>query len=238
LQRVPRDASLLDVIDRVFLLSPASCAGKRCGMLLEPRSAFELALRVRREGAALGEVMSFMSALYFRGKLTYAQRFAAPPDGSPGVLVITPDRGLVAPDTAIDLRDLRAFARVPIDAGELRYTAPLLRDAKRLRARLPEAAEVVLLGSIATPKYVDVLLAAFGCALRFPSQFVGRGDMSRGGLLLRSARAGVELGYRPVEGAERRGRRAAKLPVVARQKRAASWDDNAAREVTLEPAHR
>src|SRR5262249_23161416 len=114
LQRGLRDAGLLDVIHRVFLLSPASCAGRRCGMLLEPRSAFELALRVRREGAAIGEVMSFMSALYFRGKLTYAQRFAAPPDGSPGVLVITPDRGLVAPGTAIDRRDLPAFPPVPV----------------------------------------------------------------------------------------------------------------------------
>jgi len=208
-------------------------------MLLEPRAGFELALRVRREGAALGEVMSFMSALYFRGKLAYAQRFATPPEGSPGVLVITPDRGLVTPDTTIDLRDLRAFARVPIDAGELRYTAPLLRDAKRLRARLPEAAEVVLLGSIATPKYVDVLLAAFGRALRFPGDFVGRGDMSRGGLLLRSARAGVELGYRPIDGAERRGRRAARLPRATHAASAAApLDDSGTARTTSRSAPR
>ena len=206
-----RDASLFAVTHRVFLLSPASCAGSRCGLLLEPRAAFELALRMRREGAPLGEVMSFMSALYFRGKLTYARRFATPPAGAPGVLVITPDRGLASPDTTIKLRDLRAFARVPIDADELRYTTPLRRDAQRLRAQLPEAAEIVLLGSIATPKYVDVLIAACGRTLRFPSEFVGRGDMSRGGLLLRSARAGVELSYERVDGAERRGPRAAKL---------------------------
>lgn len=201
---------------RLFLLSPARCAGKRCSLLLERRAAFELALRLRREGAPLGEVMSFLSALYFRGKLTYAQRFASPPEGSPGVLVITPNRGLVSPGTTITLADLRAFARVPIDAGEPRYARPLRDDAQRLRARLPEAAEVVLLGSIATPKYVEILHAAFGRALLFPGNFVGRGDMSRGGLLLRSARAGVELSYRPIDGAERRGRRAAKLPALPR----------------------
>ena len=170
---------------------------------------------MRREGAPLGDVMSFLSALYFRGKLTYAQRFATPPEGFPGVLVITPNRGLVTPDMTITLGDLRAFAQVPIDAGELRYVRPLRRDAQRLRARLPEAAEVVLLGSIATPKYVDVLLATFGRALLFPGNFVGRGDMSRGGLLLRSARAGVELSYRPIDGSDRRGGRVAKLPQLS-----------------------
>jgi hypothetical protein len=199
---------------RVFLLSPASCAGKRCGLLLAPRSRSELAGRMRREGAPLGEVMSFLSALYFRGKLRYAERFAAPPDGVPGVHVITPNRGLVTPDTILRLGDLRAFSRVPIDAGEPRYVEPLRDDTRRLRALLPGAAEVVLLGSIATPKYVDVLLASFGDALLFPAHFVGRGDMSRGGLLLRSARAGIELSYRPIDGAARRGRRAVKLSTL------------------------
>lgn len=202
--------------ERVFLLSPASCAGKRCRMLLEPRAEFELARRVRGEGAPLGEVFSFLSALYFRGKLTYAGRFATPAAGVPGVLVITPDRGLVAPQTAITADDVRAFAGVPIDAGEPRYTGPLRDAARELRARLSRDAELVLLGSIATPKYVDVLLGVFGDALRFPVDFVGRGDMSRGGLLLRAARAGVELDYQPVGSAPRRGPRAAKLPAAKR----------------------
>jgi hypothetical protein len=205
------------VSHRLFLLSPASCAGKRCRLLLERRAAFELALRMRGEGAPLGEVFSFLSALYFRGKLTYAQRFATPPEGCPGVLVITPNRGLVAPETVITVGDVRAFARVPIDAAEIRYARPLRDDALDLRTRLPESAEIVLLGSIATPKYVDVLLAAFGRALLFPGDFVGRGDMSRGGLLLRAARSGIELGYRPVDGSERRGRRVAKLPAPTRR---------------------
>jgi hypothetical protein len=197
---------------RVFLLSPASASGQRCRLLLAPRASFELAARLRREGAPLGEVMSFLSALYFRGKLAYAERFAAPPAGCPGVLVITPDRGLVTPDTPLTLRDVRAFARVPIDAGEPRYARPLRASAEALRARLPAGAEIVLLGSIATAKYVDVLGAAFGATLLFPGDFVGRGDMSRGGLLLRAARAGSELAYRPLDGAVRRGARPARLP--------------------------
>jgi hypothetical protein len=201
----------------VFLLSPASCAGKRCQLLLGQDAAFELALRMRAEGAPLGEVFSFLSALYFRGKLTYAQRFAAPPEGCPGVLVITPNRGLVAPEMAITIGDVRAFARVPIDAGEARYAKPLRDAAQGLRAGLPRGTEIVLLGSIATPKYIDVLLAVFGRALLFPGDFVGRGDMSRGGLLLRAARAGLELDYRPIDGSERRGRRAAKLPALSRR---------------------
>jgi hypothetical protein len=212
LRHAAAGASLPAVPHRVFLLSPASSSGKRSSVLLAPGACFELARRVQGEGAPIGEVFSFFSALYFRGKLTYAQRFAAPPEGCPGVLVITPDRGLLAPETAIRSRDVRAFARVPIDTGEARYTKPLREASRELRERLPAGAEVVLLGSIATPKYVEVLLAAFGSALLFPPDFVGRGDMSRGGLLLRAARAGVELGYRPIDGAERRGRRPAPLP--------------------------
>jgi hypothetical protein len=199
------------VPDRIFLLSPASCAGERGRQLLAPGAGFELARRVRRKGAPLGEVFSFVSALYFRGKLAYAQRFAAPPAGCPGVLVITAGRGLLAPETVVTARDLRGFARVPIDAEEHRYARPLRDGAHALRDRMPESAEIVLLGSIATPKYVDVLLAAFGDSLLFPGAFVGRGDMSRGGLLLRAARAGEELGYQKLDGAARRGRRPARL---------------------------
>ena len=206
--------------DRIFLLSPASCAGERGRQLLAPGAGFELAQRVRREGAPLGEVFSFVSALYFRGKLAYAQRFAAPPAGCPGVLVITAGRGLLAPETVVTARDLRDFARVPIDAEEHRYARPLREGAHALRDRMPASVEIVLLGSIATPKYVDVLLAAFGSSLLFPGDFVGRGDMSRGGLLLRAARAGEELGYQKVDGAARHGQRPARLEPAGRSPRA------------------
>jgi hypothetical protein len=195
----------------VFLLSPASCSGQRGKLLLRGDASFELALRLRHEGAELGEVFSFVSALYFRGKLTYARRFASPPAGAPGVSVITSSHGLLAPETRIGLGDLRGFARVAIDAGSPRYVRALREAAHELRARVGPEAEVVLLGSIATPKYVTTLLEVFGKSLLFPPDFVGRGDMSRGGLLLRAARAGVELAYGPVDGATRRGKRPKRL---------------------------
>lgn len=69
----------------------------------------------------------------------------------------------------------------------------------------------MLLGSIATDKYCGVLLEVFGPRLRFPAEFVGRGDMSRGGLLLRAARSGTELRYVRVLDAVRRGPRPARL---------------------------
>ena len=81
--------------------------------------------------------------------------------------------------------------------------------------------EVVLLGSVASGKYVEVLQPVFGDRLLFPSAFVGRGDMSRGGLMLRCVDSGDELEYVPIEGAVRRGRRPPKLtPLKAQTVRA------------------
>jgi hypothetical protein len=68
-----------------------------------------------------------------------------------------------------------------------------------------------LLGSIATGKYSDLLLDIFGDRLLFPTEFVGRGDMSRGGLLLRCVREERELAYQPVIGAVRHGKRPPRL---------------------------
>jgi hypothetical protein len=194
-------------VSRIFLLSPAHCGGKRAAILLNDRATFPLAQRLRSAGVTLGEAFSFLSGLYFRGKLTYADRFACPPAGRAGVHVITTDRGLVAADTAVGVRDLRAFGTVDIRPDHPRYRTPLLRDAAELDADV----DVVLLGSVATGKYVDVLLEVIGDRLLFPTDFVGRGDMSRGALLLRAAREGRELTYEPVAGAIRRGRRAAKV---------------------------
>jgi hypothetical protein len=192
---------------RIFLLSPAYCGGKRAAVLLNERAAFPLAQRLRSAGVTLGEAFSFLSGLYFRGKLTYADRFARPPVGRAGVQVITTDRGLVRADTAIRAQDLRAFGTVDIRSDHPRYRTPLLHDALELGADC----EVVLLGSVATGKYVDVLLEVMGERLLFPTDFVGRGDMSRGALLLRAARDGRELAYEPVAGAVRRGPRAARV---------------------------
>ena len=194
---------------RIFLLSPAHCGGKRAELLLNHRAAFPLAVRLRSAGVTLGEAFSFLSGLYFRGKLAYADRFARPPGGGIGVQVITTDRGLLPAGTEIRMDDLRQFGTIDINAEEPGYRLPLARDAADLsRAR---DVEVVLLGSVATGKYVDVLLEALGERLLFPTSFVGRGDMSRGALLLQAVRQGEELAYEPVAGAVRRGRRAPKV---------------------------
>jgi hypothetical protein len=199
---------------RVFLLSPANMNGTRGARALSPKSAGVIAQRLRSdEGVSLGELFSFISALYFRGKLTYARRFSAPPacvDHDAGIQVITASAGLRSPDTRVTIDAVRAFATEDIAADNASYRRPLERSAARLAEELGEC-DVVLLGSIATAKYVDVLLGVFGERLLFPIDFVGRGDMSRGGLLLRSAASGVELDYAPVAGAVRRGTRPPRL---------------------------
>lgn len=181
---------------RVFLLSPAHSGGKRAAMLIRPGASFELARQVQTGAATLGDVFTFCSGLYFRGKLTYARHFAAPPPGLPGVLVITPSRGLLSPDTMIGPAELAEFAAVAVDSRESRFTAPLQRSGKQLAAT--DALEAVLLGSVATGKYLDTLLPIFGERLTYPREFAGRGDMSRGALLLRATAAGKELLYDPV----------------------------------------
>ena len=202
---------------RVFLLSPANCNGVRARMVVSETASFALAQQLREDaGAPLGDVFSFVSGLYFRGKLTYARRFARPPDPecpvvSGGVLVITPNAGLRSADTMVTLDAIRAFAAVSIDLGNPRYRDPLVRTARALdRAAGPEC-DIVLLGSIASGKYVEVLLPIFGERLLFPADFIGRGDMSRGGLLLRRVLAGQELEYIAVAGAVRHGERPPRL---------------------------
>jgi len=182
-------------------------------MLLNPAATFDLARRIREpRGAPIGEVFSFLSGLYFRGKLAYATAFGAPSGG----FIITTDRGLVTPDTLVTRADLLAFSKVDLATAGERYMSPLRRHAAELAARLPDDSPVVLLGSIATGKYCDTLTAVFDSRLVFPSTFVGRGDMSRGGLLLRHAREGIELAYQPVLGAVRHGKRPPKLAPIKR----------------------
>jgi hypothetical protein len=169
-------------------------------------------MRLRSDaGAPLGEVFSFLSGLYFRGKMVYASAFATPPVDVPETLIITTNRGLMAPDQHVTCPDLQAFARVNLDGTDERYRAPLRRDVGALHEALSDSACLVLLGSIATGKYVDPLLERFGERLTFPTEFVGRGDMSRGGLLLRCVREARELQYVPVAGAIRHGKRPPRL---------------------------
>ena len=166
-------------------------------MLMNEGATFPLAERLRGEGVSIGEAFAFLSGLYFRGKLTYAERFARPPHGVPGVLVITANRGLLPASATVGPADLREFGTVDIRADDPRYREPLARDLRRYAAG--EETEVVLLGSVATGKYVDVLRDVVGDRLVFPTEFLGRGDMSRGALLLRAAREGRELEYRPAD---------------------------------------
>ena len=215
-------------MSRIFLLSPANCGGVRARMVMSAEARFALAQQLRAPGgAALGDVFSFVSGLYFRGKLAYARRFARPPDPDDpvvagGVLVITPNAGLRAADTPVTLESFRAFAGVDIDSSNAAYRIPLDRGARSLDAAIGPECEVVLLGSIASGKYVDLLLPIFGDRLTFPPDFVGRGDMSRGGLMLRCVLDGTELEYVPVTGATRRGQRPPKLEPMKGILRAAS----------------
>ena len=184
------------VSHQVFLLSPANCSGKRAGYLLNGKSATPVAERLRSsEGATIGEVFTFMSALYFRGKLAYASAFAQPPSGWDGVQVIVPGRGLRPAAERIDIGELRKIAKVDVDLEDKRYTRPLRRDASRLADELDAAERVVLLGSIATPKYLEPLHEVLGARLHYPQAFVGLGDMSRGSLMLKCAAEGRELAY-------------------------------------------
>jgi hypothetical protein len=202
---------------QVFLLSPAYCGGRRAGYLMRPGSQMALATRLADGTLTLGEAFAFMSGLYFRGKLAYATRFGRAINGpaSPvqSVHVITPTRGLVPPGSLVTTAILQEFAAVDVHADDARYRRPLDESCLHLREALPAETRVVLLGSIATGKYVDALTRIFGEQLHFPADFVGRGDMSRGGLMLRSVAAGVELEYTPLRPeAVRHGARPPKLP--------------------------
>src|SRR5207237_3083659 len=127
---------------RVFLLSPANCNGRRGAQVLSPQSRSEAAQRLRStDGIPLGDLFSFVSGLYFRGKLTYARQFAAPPDiDNPiiggGVHIITTNAGLRSPETPVTASAIRQFAAEDIDADNRAYRRPLEQSAKALRREL------------------------------------------------------------------------------------------------------
>ncbi len=183
---------------KIFLLSPASTGGVRARQLTSPRAEFGAAQRYRsEEGVTIAEAFAFMSALYFRGKILYSLHFARPTPAlnDLGVYVIAPGFGLVPPDWRINEERFNVMRKTPVDVKKRSYRKPLETEAKAIASRLEADAEVVLLGSVATGKYVDVLWPIFGNRLRFPVAFAGLGDMSRGGLMLRAVRENKEFEY-------------------------------------------
>jgi hypothetical protein len=181
---------------RVFLLSPANCNGVRAGWILRRNARSEMAKRLRHpEGVPLAEVYTFLSALYFRGKIAYARAFANPPPSTAGVMIITPTAGLMPESATVRLSTLRGFSRVPVSVKNRRYRSGLLRGLRQLAVHIDQDCEVILLGSIATGKYLDLIQQVFADQLRVPAEFIGLGDMSRGALLLRCVKEGRELNY-------------------------------------------
>lgn len=166
--------------------------GLRAKQLMSPRAQFEAAQMYRSaEGVPIALAFAFMSALYFRGKIAYALHFG----GVENTYVIAPGFGLVPPDWRITTERMKVLQRTPVDLTKRTYRKPLEREAKALAKRIDDDTRVVLLGSVASGKYVDVLWPIFGDRLMFPAIFAGLGDMSRGGLLLRAMRANRELEY-------------------------------------------
>lgn len=201
---------------RVFLLSPANIAGIRARFVMREDADFEAAVRLRQGVVSLGELFSFISGLYFRGKLAYARTFCDVPPNIDGALVITSSGGLVSPDAVITLERLQEISSGSLDPKDPRYRRLLERDAQSLARTCGKSCQIILLGSIATQKYVEPLLTVFGEQLMFPAEFVGRGDMSRGGLMLRRVQSGEPLTYIPLLGATRHGPRPPKLARLPR----------------------
>jgi hypothetical protein len=167
-------------------------------MLFRAESQFELAQRLRTTGITLGEAFTFVSPLYFRGKLAYASAFSRQAGlGVSTVFLITPSRGLQPPETVVTLAEFQAITGDYISARNPGYRDPLERDLRALSERIVSDLRVVLLGSIATKKYLPLLLHVFGERLLIPRKFVGLGNMSRGALLLQCLRQGRELEYIP-----------------------------------------
>ena len=190
-------ATASPVRPRIFLLSPANTSGIKGQRLLSSSGESEVAARLRGLGVPLGDVYRYISSLYFRGKLDYAQRFQNPPRGTAGIQIIT-GAGLMLPETVVTLSELRRISEIEIDAKNSKYRVPLDSDLQRLRQAVGTETEIILLGSVATSKYIAPLGEVFGEQLLFPRDFLGLGDMSRGSILLRCCTQGSELAYHPV----------------------------------------
>ena len=174
-------------MSQFLLLSPANLNGIRGQRLFKSGRRSELAERVHSaDGASVGEVFAHVSSLYFRGKLEYALHFA----GAERTRVIVSGYGLVAPDWSLTLERAERVRDCPVDPREPGYREPLERDLRSL-----DAEQVVLMGSLASRKYLDVLVPLLGDRLHYPKVFLGCGDMRRGSLCLKAVESGTELEY-------------------------------------------
>ena len=129
---------------RIFLLSPARLDGKRAHLLFHPVTMFPVARALHsKAGAPIGEIFTFLSGLYFRGKLAYAEAFARPPNGlSSGVFVITSNRGLLAPSVRLTLDDLASLARTASTVLQSSFVTPSSAMPRRWRRRLARGASL------------------------------------------------------------------------------------------------
>jgi hypothetical protein len=196
---------------KVFLISPATAHGPRALSLRRPDASSVLARRLREEGVPLGDVFSFLSGLYFRGKLEYARAFAREPDEQTGgVRIITMTDGLVSPDALISRRDLDRYAECT--EGVTAALSSLKETALAFSERIGATADIILLGSVGTGKYTDLLAPIFGERLLFPRDVLHIGQLARGALFLKRARERHELEYVPVAEIARAGRRVSIKP--------------------------
>jgi hypothetical protein len=186
-----------------FLISPASLDGRRGRQLLAVGARGVWAQRLG-EGAPIGELFSVVSSLYFRGKLAYALRFGGPER----TLIIAPGVGLVPPGWRVDRRAALRMARIRVRPDEEAYRRPLERACRRELSA--GDGPVVLLGSLATDRYLAVLGPLLGERLVTPAILFGTGNMRRGSLLLAAATSGEELEYVPCPAPATRTRRASR----------------------------
>ncbi len=146
---------------RIFLLSPANARESEGQRLLHSTAPSELAVRLRQSGVRLGDVYQHISSLYFRGKLSTHQVSAIPLSRLRACRYIT-GTGLMLPETLIRFDEFRQLSAISIDASNERYRQSLIADLMRLREMAGVHVDIILLGSIATSKYVDPIANVFG----------------------------------------------------------------------------
>ena len=184
---------------RVFLLSPATAHGPKASTLVEDPPRTPAARRLHMPGGmTLGALFTHLSGLYFTGKLAYAREFANAPSGlgSRGIHVVTFTHGLLDPETMVDPDMLRLFRAAGTSEPGGMQREQLEASARELARALGDTeCDVILLGSVHSTKYTEILEPIFGERLRVPRDLVRRGHLQRGGLLLECVQSRRELDY-------------------------------------------